>query len=575
MRRVIFSFIFNVISIVIITALLVTVRTEGEALQKEAPGLFTQGIPATFHLPPETPTIFDDKLTLNVVIKTDPYRLELKPKVEKIEFQSPVSVSNNDCPIMYEDNFDGEPGIDIIASTYGNTIRFMRREKVGDKYKITQYSWYSNSLDPGGSGHMVIADFNNDGLKDLLVFRNNEGRGSNGHWIGYYKRTGETSFDITVIKNRYQRNCWSRVRNYWTATFMSAGDYNGDGYKDVFLISSDGRVYVALNNKGNGFQCPEFLFDTRLRTKRSGSPVIATGDMDNDGDLDIVVGSTDYGDIRIYYNENGNFDRVDLYKTKGSKILSTSLIDKDSDPFVGAATGIKLSDINNDGLLDIVISTDNWQFKPRNVNYRRLRPAKNPSKVGGRLYVIYQEREGDKVIFRTDYIGQEGYDADGLWVGDIDGNGTVDIIVPDGNHTRSFGVFINQASTYYVAYGTLTTLPLITHNPGSGSADWNNFDSSLYRITQVKLNVDYDPQDYDIRFKIAYNNSSGQWNWIDVTDAVNSDQWISVDGIQLLWRIEFNRSSGESPSTPIINKVEVLYKVVPNKLKVHSWKEVR
>ncbi len=98
---------------------------------------------------------------------------------------------------------------------------------------------------------------------------------------------------------------------------LATGDLNDDGIPDLFLggaMNSAGVIY--LSNGSDGYQPLEVTdFET---DKRSEDITAAFFDADNDGDLDLYVGSGGnefgYGDLslrdRLYRNDQGSFSRV-------------------------------------------------------------------------------------------------------------------------------------------------------------------------------------------------------------------------------------------------------------------------
>ncbi|MBU1078597.1 MAG: VCBS repeat-containing protein, partial [Spirochaetes bacterium] len=138
--------------------------------------------------------------------------------------------------------------------------------------------------------------------------------------------------------------------NIWPGLYLSSialGDLDNDGDLDlVFIGNSGGDIYLrrAMNDGNGNFGTP-ILFGTKVH---DGS--VCMGDTDMDGDLDLIV--TGY---------NAGWDRELLqYINPGNGAFNLPKNVGEGQGTIGGE--VALADLNNDGALDIVLTGDGEQF---------------------------------------------------------------------------------------------------------------------------------------------------------------------------------------------------------------------
>src|ERR1700722_18922678 len=144
-------------------------------------------------------------------------------------------------------------------------------------------------------------------------------------------------------------------------------DANNDGYPDIFF--TNGADIVSLKKTGRRYSNRLFLNDGHARftdaTEKSGLAGtsfdigVAIGDYDNDGNQDIFVGGVHHNTL---YHNNGDGTFTDVTEQAG---LAASAADSTGPLW---SVGGAWVDLNNDGLLDLVI-----------VNYLRWDAATEPA----------------------------------------------------------------------------------------------------------------------------------------------------------------------------------------------------
>lgn len=188
---------------------------------------------------------------------------------------------------------------------------------------------------------MVVADFNNDSRDDIFF------GGSSGNQAMLYFQ------DITGEFVKKENKLFETYRINEDVDAISL-DFDNDGDLDIYVVSGgnefepDNINYkdrLFVNDGNNNFIDGTYLLPDNMT---SGS-VVKTNDFDNDGDLDLFVGTRhlphnyplSQGSF-IYENNNGSFKDV-------TKQFSPELLDS------GMVTDAVWVDINSDNKTDLVV----------------------------------------------------------------------------------------------------------------------------------------------------------------------------------------------------------------------------
>jgi hypothetical protein len=234
-------------------------------------------------------------------------------------FQIWQNIGSKDINVRAVDlgDVDGDGDLDLLYGSVGNRI-YLNDGKgnfidsgldLGDHY-LTQVVKFA---DLNGDGHLDFVQgnriFENYDPADRVFFNN-----GTGGFTDSGQRLGQ-----------------------WSTFDMDLGDVDGDGDLDLVTICPLNGVNKLYLNDGNGFFVDS---GQSLNPSPEGneSHCVRFGDIDHDGDLDIVIGDWNLG-LKIFLNDGyGHF-------TKSGISLGT-----------GKTGHIVLVDIDGDGDLDIIES---------------------------------------------------------------------------------------------------------------------------------------------------------------------------------------------------------------------------
>ena len=203
-------------------------------------------------------------------------------------------------------------------------------------------------------------DVNNDGAKDLLAAPNIAGNAVDSkNW--YYKNTGTANFPIFT----FQQNDFivSEMIDLGTGAAPAFVDYNGDGLLDIvvgndqlFINAATQECFLSLyKNIGTATQPSYQLVDPDFANMKQYNQrrfVPTFGDLDNDGDQDMMLGL-----------ENGQLIYVPNLGTATLPNFSGVFANYASID-VGQNSAPQLVDVDRDGDLDLIIGEQNG-----NTNY--------------------------------------------------------------------------------------------------------------------------------------------------------------------------------------------------------------
>jgi FG-GAP-like repeat/FlgD Ig-like domain len=281
---------------------------------------------------------------------------------------------------------------------------------------------------------VAVADLNGDGHADIVATN---------------PSSSQEPFRIAVLSNLGD-GTFAPAAFYPTAApgrCVAAGDLDGDGHVDlaVGLQEGDFRVALLMNDAQGGFAAPELL---ALLTGRPD--VIDVPDLDGDGDRDILLTQAAGEEVVVLRNEgNGTFASPGLYGGTTDAYFAHSAtgdVDSDGDPdlvFSRSIAGTPPSVYRNrgDGTFDPREPLDTPLFSLAGVDLGDLDGDLDLdvvliSELGPLVFVLRNNGEGLFTPWGSFPSGVETQFGSKVRVADLDEDGFADVIVPAGNTFR-------------------------------------------------------------------------------------------------------------------------------------------
>ena len=320
-------------------------------------------------------------------------------------------------------DYDNDGFTDLYITNFGPDA-LLRNAGDGHFADVTRAS---GTGDPYWSTSCAFLDHDGDGDLDLYVANYVSFRPDDNKYCGDYA----AGIRAYCHPNVYKGEPDSFFRNEGDGTFTEAsavtglvngggnglgvatGDYDNDGDVDIY-IANDKTPNVLYRNDGGRFTDVTLQAGVGYSLEGTAQAGMGTdfGDYDGDGDLDIVVTNLDFEYNNLYRNDPGGvFSDVAFPSGTGAVSL----------PFVGF--GADFFDANNDGRMDLAIANghilDNAPYFNDATTYAQ-RAFLFLGAGNGRM-----DEVGLKAGLGEPIVGR------GLSSGDIDGDGDLDMLMTE------------------------------------------------------------------------------------------------------------------------------------------------
>lgn len=320
---------------------------------------------------------------------------------------------------------DGDGDLDLYVTAFGRNQLFINRGD-GTFEDRTEAAGVGDTL---WSASAAFADVDRDGDLDLYVANYVDFTIDTHKFCGDRER-GLQGYchpeEYEGLPDRFYRNNGDGTFSDETAAAglagpreaglgVAFGDLDGDGWPDLY-VANDADPNLLFRNRGNGtFEDQSLLSGTAYDNagKAEGGMGVDLGDVEGDGDLDIVV-------------TNFEFETNALYRHTGSAVFVDGRFQaRIAEPTIrDLAFGVAFADLDHDGDLDLVAANghilDNApEFDAAS---RYAQPNRAFENLGDGRFRLVPEHGMDLVRVSR-----------GLAAGDLDGDGDLDIIVVSSN----------------------------------------------------------------------------------------------------------------------------------------------
>jgi len=275
-------------------------------------------------------------------------------------------------------DLDADNDMDLLLGDvdYPNPIELINGGNKDSAYMISQdpqFPSYNKPVDLFSMPSLAYMDINNDNLNDLIAspFDPSPYSSENQQSVWLYSNSGENNQpDFNFETKDFIQNEMIDVGSGACPVFQ---DYDGDGLMDLFISNYGYYMYshylpgmflesiywsaITLYRNTGTAEEPQFSHITHnfegLQSLNITGIVPTFADLDNDQDADLLFGRDD-GTLVYMKNNAGPGEIMDF----DDPILDYQSID------VGEYSAPQLYDLNNDGLIDLVIGEENG-----NLNY--------------------------------------------------------------------------------------------------------------------------------------------------------------------------------------------------------------
>ncbi|MBI1853248.1 MAG: VCBS repeat-containing protein [Planctomycetes bacterium] len=198
-------------------------------------------------------------------------------------------------------------------------------------------------------------------------------------------------------------------------TSLAVADFDGDGDLDIVSANGAGRTLTLFSQVGpRQFQLAGVLSDSATR---GAYVAVAAGDLDGDGDLDLVAVNPGASHVSIHRQTSAG-----VFETIPGVVVD--VLADPNDPRPPAPVSVAVGDLDGDGRLDLVTANSG----------------------NDRLYVYSQRTPGTFTLIQTLTHPTATISPRFVTLADVDGDGLLDVVAASNGVNSGLAVFYQSRS---------------------------------------------------------------------------------------------------------------------------------
>lgn len=290
-------------------------------------------------------------------------------------------------------DFDNDGNLDFYFSNYNSHDMLFKNNGVGKFEDVFEKSGIKKIKNHRSYG-ATLSDFNSDGLIDVLITYK---LAENNQHIFLFINKGNFRFE--------QKNDPNFFTDKAPSTYASiSNDFNNDGFPDLIVFNQEYNLQFLLNDGKANFKdvASKVGFNEKLFHPEPSGGVIAAADVNNDGWLDLFLGSRLFlNSPQFQFTEVGKSVGVDF---TGNPAFADYDNDGDMDLFIGSSREAL-------GKGDRTILYRNNLSEKKYIKVKLYGDISNRNAIGARVY-LKGYNAADKEVYKT--IRQNGISSNAI-----------------------------------------------------------------------------------------------------------------------------------------------------------------